>query len=188
MSAARAARRESSPAPARPLALSPMSRLSFADQISANMSPPIPVMCGSTRVENRGRGHRCIEGVSATLEHRETRGRGERLAGGDHSVRGVDGRPPAMEGLAVGRGAVWPSASPPRVRLAARRWPLRAASRAGGYQPPVPSSGCQPLGVDDGSWTDSILLALRPRELGAVDRVHLGLVQHDPGGGERVRA
>src|SRR5438876_10295183 len=34
--------------PARPLPLSPYSRRSLADHTMANMSPPIPVICGST--------------------------------------------------------------------------------------------------------------------------------------------
>ena len=36
------------PDPDRPLESSPTSRPSSADHSSANMSPPIPVMCGST--------------------------------------------------------------------------------------------------------------------------------------------
>ena len=92
LSPRRGARRESCRAPTRPLALSADQPLSLADQISANMSPPIPVMCGSTRLSTAAAVTAASMALPPPLEHGQTRGRSERLAGGDHAVRGVDRR------------------------------------------------------------------------------------------------
>ena len=54
----------------------------------ANMSPPMPALCGSIDAEHRRGCDRGVDGVAAVLQHVEAGLRGQRLARGDDAVAG----------------------------------------------------------------------------------------------------
>ena len=79
--------------PARPLALSATRCFSLALQMSANMSPPMPVIIGSTTESTAAAVTAASIALPPFCEHADRGGRGERLARRGDAVRRVHRRP-----------------------------------------------------------------------------------------------